>query len=348
MTVYNEVTFAATNQIPEEGVNLENIAKEALRWQAVQRCQKGDYEACPQLAVAKISALTNSAAAGDSAEEVEGAEVEEGSELESASPEESSELLSLLVPSSTLAWEQQTFSISESQNFNTTEPSDLEDEGSISSCSEDTIQSIHEEESDEESDESSAVSEIDEELINLKKRLANKYKQPGAEDPPAFPVNPLKRHRSPERSEEEPAENRIGHTHWCICENCRPMPTHVESECCGNLEDVKPLLEEGLTCVTHSDEFIERCLNKRILMYQMSEHSESSKREYTRDANRCLQRGAYRIYTRMIHGFLGKCRRIPIPSCVVWAIRDAYPDFENQYTGFKWSSDYNASDMAFE
>lgn len=62
--------------------------------------------------------------------------------------------------------------------------------------------------------------------------------------------------------------------------------------------------------------------------------------------HRCLRSGAYKSYASMINGFLGKKRRIPIPSCVVWAIRNQYPDGNGEYTRFKWPSDYSASDMA--
>lgn len=202
---------------------------------------------------------------------------------------------------------------------------------------------------DEESYASSVQSEIDEDLNNLRVRLRSKYQIPGTEEPPAFPINPLKRKRIEENvADEEKDQSLIGHTRWCFCAQCRPMPTSEESKCCKGLEEVQPFLEHGLTCVTLHEEFVERCLTKRILVYQIQMESANVHKEYIRDANRCLRRGAYKSYTNMVHGFLGKNRRIPIPSCVVWAIRNKYPDPNEEYIGFKWSSDYNASDMAIE
>ncbi|XP_073485042.1 uncharacterized protein [Aquarana catesbeiana] len=229
-------------------------------------------------------------------------------------------------------------------------PPQCEDGISITSSSENTIESVHiEVTDDEESYASSVHSEIDEDLNNLRVRLRSKYQIPGTEEPPAFPINPLKRKRIEENvADEEKDQSLIGHTRWCFCAQCRPMPTSEESKCCQGLEEVQPFLEHGLTCVTQHEEFVERCLTKRILVYQIQMESANVHKDYIRDANRCLRRGAYKSYTNMVHGFLGKNRRIPIPSCVVWAIRNKYPDPNEEYIGFKWSSDYNASDMAIE
>lgn len=43
---------------------------------------------------------------------------------------------------------------------------------------------------------------------------------------------------------------------------------------------------------------------------------------------------AYRQFVWWAYGHLGEGRRVVIPSCVVTAIRKAFPSLE--YTGFKW------------
>ena len=49
-----------------------------------------------------------------------------------------------------------------------------------------------------------------------------------------------------------------------------------------------------------------------------------------------LRIAAYFQYTWWVHGFLGGGNRRLIPSCVVTAIRERYPD--EQYTGFREAS----------
>lgn len=52
---------------------------------------------------------------------------------------------------------------------------------------------------------------------------------------------------------------------------------------------------------------------------------------------------AYRVFTARIYGFLGRGNRVPIPSCVLTAIRETFPDECNEYTGFEWYSGFNSS-----
>ena len=44
----------------------------------------------------------------------------------------------------------------------------------------------------------------------------------------------------------------------------------------------------------------------------------------------------YRHYVRWIYGYLGKDVRIPLPSCVVKAIKDKFPSNIDQHVGFKY------------
>ena len=45
--------------------------------------------------------------------------------------------------------------------------------------------------------------------------------------------------------------------------------------------------------------------------------------------NRFLRYAGYRQYTRWVHNRLGRGIRKAIPSCAIWAIRDAYPEIGN-------------------
>ena len=44
---------------------------------------------------------------------------------------------------------------------------------------------------------------------------------------------------------------------------------------------------------------------------------------------------AYRQYVRWIHGYLGRSIRVPLPSCVVYKTRQAFPNDKKNYVGFK-------------
>jgi hypothetical protein len=46
------------------------------------------------------------------------------------------------------------------------------------------------------------------------------------------------------------------------------------------------------------------------------------------------RKAAYQAYTYLRHGHLGKGWRIPIPECVVKAVRNRWPSQDGQYMGF--------------
>ena len=50
--------------------------------------------------------------------------------------------------------------------------------------------------------------------------------------------------------------------------------------------------------------------------------------------NKTMRHSAYRQYILYNHGYLGSGRRVPIPSCCTWRIRDKFPEESGQYKGY--------------
>ena len=60
--------------------------------------------------------------------------------------------------------------------------------------------------------------------------------------------------------------DRLGHTSWCSCAKCTPMPRAVECFCCKELETACERLEGSESaCITQVEQFKVVCLNKDIL-----------------------------------------------------------------------------------
>ncbi|XP_069815788.1 uncharacterized protein [Dendropsophus ebraccatus] len=160
----------------------------------------------------------------------------------------------------------------------------------------------------------------------------------------------------PETSEEEfsdlnvmdPLISRVGSIDWCMCKNCIIMPTAPESVCCIEFENAVSKILETQECITEVHEFKERCLHSEHLQWMLEFHMACPSNDHQDTPKRLLRKAAYRSYTRMIHGFLGKHRRIPIPSCVVHLVRCTFPDEDGLYMGFIQTHDYPATDMAMD
>uniref|UniRef100_A0A8C5E7Q6 P2X purinoreceptor 7 intracellular domain-containing protein n=1 Tax=Gouania willdenowi TaxID=441366 RepID=A0A8C5E7Q6_GOUWI len=115
---------------------------------------------------------------------------------------------------------------------------------------------------------------------------------------------------------------------WCVCNNCRDMPRDVECKCCGQ----QP--EACISILPHMAAYIlqeghlrlaSRIWNDVRGLDDLPNRGESSKQ---------LRHAAYRQYVMWQYGALGRGHRVVIPSCVVWRIRDCFPDLLGHYTGY--------------
>uniref|UniRef100_A0A3B4UNJ6 P2X purinoreceptor 7 intracellular domain-containing protein n=1 Tax=Seriola dumerili TaxID=41447 RepID=A0A3B4UNJ6_SERDU len=127
-------------------------------------------------------------------------------------------------------------------------------------------------------------------------------------------------------------EERVGNTTWCRCGGCPPMPTVSESICCqeAGLEHVL----RGHSCITVECTFSILCREVDVLEVAML-----SLKDVRAESLDLFRLTAYRQFTLWARGHLGKKNRIPIPACVVSAIRAVFPSPE--YRGFEYAYIYD-------
>ncbi|XP_070564226.1 uncharacterized protein [Ptychodera flava] len=112
---------------------------------------------------------------------------------------------------------------------------------------------------------------------------------------------------------------------WCVCQNCRQMPTLAERKCCGKMPEF---------CISRLPDFRVICLDEGVLAVARAYRMDMMATNDFDDYHKCNWHAAYQQFILWQHGKLGAGNRRVIPGCCVWAIRDKYPDQFGQYTGF--------------
>ena len=92
-----------------------------------------------------------------------------------------------------------------------------------------------------------------------------------------------------------------------------------------NIDDVMCEICGGTPC--DWVQFGEELMEQVNLMYDINS---SENREHT-FRNSTIRKSAYRMFTYMKYGHLGKGNRIPIASCVVDRVRSAWPELDANY-----------------
>ncbi|XP_039525452.1 P2X purinoceptor 7-like [Pimephales promelas] len=115
---------------------------------------------------------------------------------------------------------------------------------------------------------------------------------------------------------------------WCVCARCREMPTDLERKCCG----FRPA--ECISSMPHMEIFILMEGHLRMARRLWNDIRAVEDAQSPGESNRQFRHAAYRQWVVWQYGSLGSGRRVVIPSCCVWAIRDRFPDPNGHYVGF--------------
>lgn len=121
----------------------------------------------------------------------------------------------------------------------------------------------------------------------------------------------------------------IGIPPWCHCQECREMPKAEERVCCENIlkNHDHPLFENHV-------------LTEHNLELAMQSSADYLNFPFDSAKNSSWRHIAYRQYILWRWGKLGRRNRKVIPSCIIWKIRDRFPEKDGNYTGFL-DVDYN-------
>ncbi|XP_071947387.1 P2X purinoceptor 7-like [Antedon mediterranea] len=115
---------------------------------------------------------------------------------------------------------------------------------------------------------------------------------------------------------------------WCICKNCREMPSDLEKMCC-NLRPEYCLSKEETMALYVLDEM--QLAFSRAMLRDFRQLTDLEPEE----ANKSNRHHAYRLFVYWRHQRLMKGDRRIIPSCCVWRIRNEFPSPTGVYRGFQ-------------
>ena len=130
--------------------------------------------------------------------------------------------------------------------------------------------------------------------------------------------------------EDPPQEDlsRVGNLDWCKCSKCSVENRKIDCLCCQEVAALNSKFDEGnLNCVVGSVEFETLCLNKLVLLNVLTGLHESRGDFIEANcSNRSFRYAAYKQFIWWVFKNLGKGNRRVIPSCVLWKIRNSFPE----------------------
>ena len=133
------------------------------------------------------------------------------------------------------------------------------------------------------------------------------------------------------------SEGRSGSLDWCECWGCQIETREIDCLCCLEVAALNEKLDEGdFECIVDSPKFSKMCLDEDILGNVLTGlHETRGDHLEEIPSNRSLRYAAYRQFSWWAFNRLGKNNRRVLPSCILWKIRNTFPDPDGQYTKYK-------------
>ena len=127
-------------------------------------------------------------------------------------------------------------------------------------------------------------------------------------------------------------ENRVGNTSWCSCEKCCIETREVDCLCCKEVPAISEKQFENHVCVTDSIEYSKLCLEPIVLKNVLVGFHETKGDPLEQNVtNKSMRFAAYKQFIWWIFQRLGKGNRRVIPACVLWKIRNRFPEGNGKY-----------------
>jgi hypothetical protein len=115
-------------------------------------------------------------------------------------------------------------------------------------------------------------------------------------------------------------------TPFCHCGRCSHRSLRqVERRCCRRTPGM---------CVLQSDDVVD-IFRDVVVRTAVSADRNALCEDRWEFSNNVLRHQAYRQFVYLVGGNVGMRKRLIVPSCVTWYIRDRWPSSDGVYTGFK-------------
>ena len=116
---------------------------------------------------------------------------------------------------------------------------------------------------------------------------------------------------------------------WCLCLKSKVEKQEINCLCCQELAALneKTNFEKNVTCTTEAEEFKTLCLNKVVLQNVLVVfHDATGDYLEEKTSNRSFRFASYKQFTWWVCKSLGKGNKRVISSCVLWSIRNLFPE----------------------